>query len=79
MRKLEGHVQEHSSYQVCIADLNTTLDDIARELVHLCDAAEDHMRAEDRMQKLQVLSNVLTYYTLGGSMFMTTWLLSTFD
>ncbi|XP_026635286.1 nesprin-2 isoform X2 [Microtus ochrogaster] len=55
VRKLEGHVQEHSSYQVCITDLNTTLDNISREFVHLCDAAEDHMRAEDRMQKLQEL------------------------
>ncbi|XP_075804010.1 nesprin-2 isoform X6 [Microtus pennsylvanicus] len=55
VRKLEGHVQEHSSYQVCITDLNTTLDNISREFVHLCDASEDHMRAEDRMQKLQEL------------------------
>ncbi|KAM7323358.1 hypothetical protein ACRRTK_017464 [Alexandromys fortis] len=53
VRKLEGHVHEHSSYQVCITDLNTTLDNISREFVHLCDASEDHMRAEDRMQKLQ--------------------------
>ncbi|XP_050009678.1 nesprin-2 isoform X8 [Alexandromys fortis] len=55
VRKLEGHVHEHSSYQVCITDLNTTLDNISREFVHLCDASEDHMRAEDRMQKLQEL------------------------
>ncbi|CAO2586642.1 Syne2, partial [Lemmus lemmus] len=55
VRKLEGRVQEHSSYQVCITDLNTTLDNISREFVHLCDASEDHMRAEDRMQKLQEL------------------------
>ncbi|XP_038193388.1 nesprin-2 isoform X4 [Arvicola amphibius] len=49
VRKLEGHVQEHSSYQVCITDLNATLDNISREFAHLCDAAED------RMQKLQEL------------------------
>lgn len=59
MRKLEGHVQEHSSYQVCITDLNTTLDNISKEFVSLCDASEDQITVEDRMQKLQVLSDVL--------------------
>lgn len=60
MRKLESHVQEHSSYQICITDLNTTLDDISKEFVSLFDASKDQIMVEDKMQKLQVLSNVLT-------------------
>ncbi|XP_059135375.1 nesprin-2 isoform X3 [Peromyscus eremicus] len=59
VRKLEGHVQEHSSYQVCITDLNTTLDDISKEFVSLCDASEDQITVEDRMQKLQELESGL--------------------
>ncbi|XP_037066520.1 nesprin-2 isoform X2 [Peromyscus leucopus] len=59
VRKLEGHVQEHSSYQVCITDLNTTLDNISKEFVSLCDASEDQITVEERMQKLQELESGL--------------------
>ncbi|XP_051051966.1 nesprin-2 [Phodopus roborovskii] len=66
VRKLEGHVQEHSSYQICIAELNTTLEDISKELVSLCDASEDQIMVEDRMQKLQELESGLRFQ--GGAL-----------
>ncbi|KAL1790760.1 nesprin-2 isoform X2 [Sigmodon hispidus] len=66
VRKLEGHVQEHSSYQLCITDLNTTLDDISKELDSLCDASENQIMVEDRMQKLQELESRLGFQ--GGAL-----------
>ncbi|XP_040598842.1 nesprin-2 isoform X2 [Mesocricetus auratus] len=66
VRKLESHVQEHSSYQICITDLNTTLDDISKEFVSLCDASEEQIMVEDRMQKLQELESGLRFQ--GGAL-----------
>nr|XP_021491241.1 nesprin-2-like [Meriones unguiculatus] len=59
VQKLEGHVQEHSSYQDCLADLNNTLGDISKEFLSLCDDSEDQITVEDRMQKLQALEGRL--------------------
>ena len=61
MQKLEGHVQEHDSYQVCITDLNTALDYISKEFVGFSDKPVDQIAIEEKMQKLQVLNNVQTW------------------
>ncbi|XP_007638273.2 nesprin-2 isoform X3 [Cricetulus griseus] len=66
VRKLESHVQEHSSYQICITDLNTTLDDISKEFVSLFDASKDQIMVEDKMQKLQELESGLRFQ--GGAL-----------
>lgn len=58
MQKLEGHVQEHDSYQVCITDLNTALDSISKELVGFSDKPVDPIAAEEKLEKLQVLNIV---------------------
>lgn len=59
MQKLEGHVQEHHSYQVCIADLNTELDTISKEFVSFSDKPVDQIGAEEKLQELQELENRL--------------------
>ncbi|XP_017658049.1 nesprin-2 isoform X3 [Nannospalax galili] len=59
VQKLEDHVQEHSSFQICITDMNTTLDNFSKEFVSLCDAPVDQTAAEDKLQKLQELESRL--------------------
>uniref|UniRef100_A0A480L0G3 Nesprin-2 n=2 Tax=Sus scrofa TaxID=9823 RepID=A0A480L0G3_PIG len=59
VQKLEGHVQEHDSYQVCITDLNTALDSISKELVGFSDKPVDPIAAEEKLEKLQRLENSL--------------------
>ncbi|XP_063118254.1 nesprin-2 isoform X7 [Rattus norvegicus] len=61
VQKLEGHVQEHSSYQVCLADLNATLDDISKEYFSLCDGSKNQIMVKERMQKLQELESRLCF------------------
>lgn len=63
MQKLEGHVQEHHSYQVCVADLNTTLDNLSKELASFSDKPLDQIATEEKLQKLQVLNSVQTQWT----------------
>jgi nesprin-2 len=58
VQKLEGHVQEHDSYQLCVTDLNTALDYIAKEFVCFSDRPVDERAVEEKLQKLQVLSNI---------------------
>ena len=60
MEKLEGHVQEHHSYQLCVTDLNATLDDTSKELASFSDKPEDQVAVEEKLQKLQVLNSVQT-------------------
>lgn len=60
MQKLEGHVQEHHSYQLCITDLNATLDDISKEFASFSDMPGDQIGVEEKLQKLQVLISVQT-------------------
>uniref|UniRef100_E9QP46 Nesprin-2 n=1 Tax=Mus musculus TaxID=10090 RepID=E9QP46_MOUSE len=66
VQKLEGHVQEHSSYQVCLTDLSSTLDDISKEYFSLCDGSKDQIMAKERMQKLQELESRLRFQ--GGAL-----------
>ncbi|XP_028644877.1 nesprin-2-like [Grammomys surdaster] len=66
VQKLEGHVQEHSSYQVCLTDLNTTLDDISKEYFSLCGGAKNQIMAKEKIQKLQGLENRLRFQ--GGAL-----------
>ncbi|XP_058149276.1 nesprin-2 isoform X2 [Dasypus novemcinctus] len=56
VQKLEGHVQEHHLFQVCITDLNTTLDNISKELFSF---SVDQIAVEEKLQKLQELENRL--------------------
>ncbi|XP_008564479.1 PREDICTED: nesprin-2 [Galeopterus variegatus] len=59
VQKLEGHVQEHHSYQVCVTDLHTTLDNISKEFASLSDKSVDQRAAEEKLQKLQDLEDRL--------------------
>ncbi|XP_037688490.1 nesprin-2 isoform X2 [Choloepus didactylus] len=59
VQKLEGHVQEHHSYQVCIADLNTTLDNLSEELFSFSDKPVDQIAVEEKLWKLQELEDRL--------------------
>lgn len=58
MQKLEGHVQEHHSYQVCVTDLNTELDNLSEELVNFSEKPVDQIAVEEKLQELQVLNSV---------------------
>lgn len=60
MQKLESHVQEHHSYQVCVTDLNTELDDFSKEFVNFSEKPVDQISVEEKLQELQVLNNVHT-------------------
>lgn len=60
MEKLEGHVQEHHSYQLCVTDLNAALDDISKEFASFSDKPVDQTAVEEKLQKLQVLNSVQT-------------------
>uniref|UniRef100_A0A8C5V010 Nesprin-2 n=1 Tax=Microcebus murinus TaxID=30608 RepID=A0A8C5V010_MICMU len=60
VQKLEGHVQEHHSYQICVTDLNTTLDNISKEFVSFSDKPVDQTAVEEKLQKLQELENRLS-------------------
>ncbi|XP_047397719.1 nesprin-2 isoform X2 [Sciurus carolinensis] len=60
VQKLEGHVEEHHSYQVCIKELNTTLDNFSKELVNFSDLPVDQIAIEDKLQKLQELESRLS-------------------
>nr|XP_060475711.1 nesprin-2 [Panthera onca] len=60
VQKLEGHVQEHHSYQVCVTDLNTTLDNLSKELASFSDKPLDQIATEEKLQKLQELENRLS-------------------
>ncbi|XP_069343498.1 nesprin-2 isoform X2 [Eulemur rufifrons] len=60
VQKLEGHVQEHHSYQVCVTDLNTTLDDFSKEFVSFSDKPVDQTAVEEKLRKLQELENRLS-------------------
>ncbi|XP_025775123.1 nesprin-2 [Puma concolor] len=60
VQKLEGHVQEHHSYQVCVADLNTTLDNLSKELASFSDKPLDQIATEEKLQTLQELENRLS-------------------
>ncbi|GAB1297538.1 Nesprin-2 [Apodemus speciosus] len=66
VQKLEGHVQEHSSYQVYLTDLNATLDDISKEYSSLCDGSRNQGMVKERMQKLQELESRLRFQ--GGAL-----------
>ncbi|XP_023373370.1 nesprin-2 isoform X2 [Otolemur garnettii] len=57
VQKLEGHVQEHHSYQVCVTDLNTTLDSFSKDLVSFSDKPVDQIALEEKLQKLQELED----------------------
>ncbi|XP_070325555.1 nesprin-2 isoform X5 [Odocoileus virginianus] len=59
VQKLEGHVQEHDSYQLCVTDLNTALDYISKEFVCFSDRPVDERAVEEKLQKLQELENSL--------------------
>lgn len=60
MQKLEGHVQEHHSYEVCVTDLNTALDNISKEFACFSDKPVDQLALEEKLQKLQVSNSVQT-------------------
>ncbi|XP_006864630.1 PREDICTED: nesprin-2 [Chrysochloris asiatica] len=60
VQKLEGHVQEHHSYQVCVTDLNTTLDNVSKELLTFSDKPVDQRAIEEKQQKIQELQNRLS-------------------
>lgn len=60
VQKLEGHVQEHHSYQVCVTDMNATLDSLCKEFSSFAEKPEAHIAAEEKLQKLEVLDNVQT-------------------
>ncbi|XP_029396520.1 nesprin-2 isoform X4 [Mus pahari] len=66
VQKLKDHVQEHSSYQACLTDLSSTLDDISKEYSSLCDGSKDQIMVKERMQKLQELQNRLHFQ--GGAL-----------
>ncbi|XP_077909922.1 nesprin-2 isoform X1 [Halichoerus grypus] len=59
VQKLEGHVQEHHSYQLCVTDLNAALDDISKEFASFSDKPVDQIAVEEKLQKLQELENRL--------------------
>ncbi|KAL0602285.1 Nesprin-2 [Plecturocebus cupreus] len=60
VQNLEGHVREHDSYQVCITDLNTTLDNFSKEFISFSDKPVDQIAVEEKLQKLQELENRLS-------------------
>ncbi|XP_004370998.1 nesprin-2 [Trichechus manatus latirostris] len=60
VQKLEGHVQEHHSYQVRVTDLNTTLDSFSKELYSFSDKPVDQIALEEKLHKLQELENKLS-------------------
>ncbi|XP_008061512.1 nesprin-2 [Carlito syrichta] len=60
VQKLEGHVQEHHSYQVCVTDLNTALDTFSKEFVSFSEKPVDQLAIEKKLQKLQELENRLS-------------------
>uniref|UniRef100_A0A2I2ZCA7 Spectrin repeat containing nuclear envelope protein 2 n=1 Tax=Gorilla gorilla gorilla TaxID=9595 RepID=A0A2I2ZCA7_GORGO len=60
VQNLEGHVREHDSYQVCVTDLNTTLDNFSKEFVSFSDKPVDQIAVEGKLQKLQELENRLS-------------------
>ncbi|XP_058423073.1 nesprin-2 isoform X4 [Diceros bicornis minor] len=60
VQKLEGHVQEHHSYQVCVIDLNSALDNISEEFVGFSDEPVDQKALEEKLQKLQELEDRLS-------------------
>lgn len=60
MQKLEDHVQEHHTYQVCITDLHTELDNFSKEFVSFSDKPVDQIAVEEKLQELQVLNNIQT-------------------
>uniref|UniRef100_A0A671DRX2 Nesprin-2 n=2 Tax=Rhinolophus ferrumequinum TaxID=59479 RepID=A0A671DRX2_RHIFE len=57
VQKLEGHVQEHHSYQVCVTDLNTELDNLSKEFVNFSEKPVDQIAVEEKLQELQELKN----------------------
>ncbi|XP_059549889.1 nesprin-2 isoform X2 [Myotis daubentonii] len=59
VQKLEGHVQEHHTYQDCVTDLNTELDSISKECVSFSDKPVDPIKVEEKLQELQELENRL--------------------
>ncbi|XP_060030825.1 nesprin-2 isoform X4 [Erinaceus europaeus] len=59
VQKLEGHVKEHHSYQVCVTELNTALDNFSKEFLSLFDKPLDQIAAKEKLQKLQELENRL--------------------
>nr|XP_035116587.2 nesprin-2 isoform X2 [Callithrix jacchus] len=60
VQNLEGHVREHDSYQVCVTDLNTTLDNFSKEFISFSDKPVDQIAVEEKLQKLQELENRLS-------------------
>ncbi|XP_010601296.1 nesprin-2 isoform X1 [Fukomys damarensis] len=60
VQTLEGHVQEHHSYHVCVTDLNTMLDSCSKEFVSFSDTPEDPTAVEEKLQKLQDLESRLS-------------------
>ncbi|XP_066128936.1 nesprin-2 isoform X3 [Saccopteryx bilineata] len=59
VQKLEGHVQEHHSLQVCMTELNTELDTISKEVVSFSDKPVDQLEVEENLHELQELENRL--------------------
>ncbi|XP_039720519.1 nesprin-2-like isoform X1 [Pteropus medius] len=59
VQKLEGHVQEHHTYQICITDLHTELDNFSKEFVSFSDKPVDQTAVEEKLQELQELENRL--------------------
>ncbi|XP_005399199.1 PREDICTED: nesprin-2 isoform X3 [Chinchilla lanigera] len=60
VQTLEGHVQEHHSYQLCVTDLNTALDGFSKDVASFSDTSMDQAAIEDRLQKLQELESRLS-------------------
>ncbi|XP_054988523.1 nesprin-2 isoform X1 [Sorex araneus] len=60
VQKLEGHVEEHSSYQLCVTELDTSLDDFTKEFLSFSDKSLDQPAVEEKLQKLQELEKRLS-------------------
>ncbi|XP_004681849.1 PREDICTED: nesprin-2 isoform X2 [Condylura cristata] len=60
VQKLENDVQEHHSYQVCVTELNTALDNFSKDFHSFSDKPLDQTTIEEKLQKLQELENRLS-------------------
>ncbi|XP_006891859.1 PREDICTED: nesprin-2 [Elephantulus edwardii] len=59
VQKLESHVQEHHSYQACVTDLNTMLDNFSKEMCEFSEKPVSQEAVEEKLQKMQELENRL--------------------
>ncbi|XP_051682366.2 nesprin-2 isoform X7 [Oryctolagus cuniculus] len=60
VQKLEGHVQEHQSYQVCLTESNAALDSLSKELASFADQPVDRIAVEEKLQKLEEFQHQLS-------------------